>query len=612
MGVRRVFVSLLVVILSILLSLYFREVPLPDPSRLIFESLRLHPGATQIRLLTLLPGEREHPVRCELSVNSLRDDPVYEALSYTWGDPAAALPIWLNGQTFDVTANLYGALVELRDKSETRTLWVDAICINQRDLIELGEQVQHMRAIYQQASEVLVWLGDAIEDSDFAMDLVAQFTNSNDGLYVSDDTEPDSPSNERARKSLGSLFNRPYWTRLWVIQEFAVSKSDPLIGCGGKWIRSGRLHDFLNQARTQFGYHRTRAIDVEDLEAVRNLMAFRRSLSKGMPLKLVQVLSQTRRTSSATRIHDVVYALLGLVDPDYGAGIAVDYLKPVEQLFIETAAQCISVDDSLNVMYGALGRGSLDLPSWVPDWSVDRPSSISYNKNEGTQRASADINTSARFSKDGKILTVDGLRIDIILNIHTIPGTDQQRFDSDIHRGATRVEEFVSSVAERHFASERHSEPRDWTLSEDVLVELAITNYNLGFVPLMEMYEERLRHFVLEHFHGLLHFNQRPFRSERGLRQEFEYAVWWTVADSHVFVTETGFVGVATGFIEAGDVLAVLFGGSMPFILRKVEHSEDRYKLVGYAIVHGLKNGEAIEAMEEQSQNVTRALFSII
>jgi hypothetical protein len=71
-------------------------------------------------------------------------------------------------------------------------------------------------------------------------------------------------------------------------------------------------------------------------------------------------------------------------------------------------------------------------------------------------------------------------------------------------------------------------------------------------------------------------------------------------------------VGVATGFIEAGDVLAVLFGGSMPFILRKVEHSEDRYKLVGYAIVHGLKNGEAIEAMEEQSQNVTRALFSII
>ena len=606
MEMRSVCGYLPVIIIPIVLSFYFQEDSPPTSLRSVFDGLPLRTATKEIRLLTLLPAEREDRVECNLSVASLAKNPAYEALSYTWGDPNVTIPIWLNGQSFDITTNLHGAPVQLRDGSAPRTLWVDALCINQRDLSELGEQVQHMRLIYQKASEVLVWLGVAIEDSDLAMHLVAQLSKND--RYGLEDTEPSSPDNELARHSLNSLFNRPWWTRLWVIQEFAVAKADPLIDCGGKWIRSDCLYEFLNEVDTLFGYHRTRRIYERDFEAVRNLIAFRQTLSKGLPLGLVEVLSQTRRTSSATRIHDLVYALLGLVDADYGAGIAVDYLRPVEQLFTQTTAQCIVVNGNLDVLYGAHARGSLNLPSWVPDWSVDRLLPISLNNHEGNQRASGEIKTSAQFSQDGRILMVDGVKIDTILQ------ADQEQFDSNVHRGASRIEEFVSKLAEMmHFANKRHANLGEVMPSEGVFAELANTFcYSKSFVPVMEDYEERIQEFVLEHLHALLHFSRRSYRSEKGLRQEFDMAVWYTVYGRHLFVTQNGLLGIATGSAEAGDILAVLFGGSMPFILRKIEHSEKRYKLVGYAIVHGMREGQGIKAMNELSPTVTRARFSII
>jgi hypothetical protein len=37
--------------------------------------------------------------------------------------------------------------------------WIDAICINQKDSDERGQQVQFMAKIYNQAHRVIVWLG---------------------------------------------------------------------------------------------------------------------------------------------------------------------------------------------------------------------------------------------------------------------------------------------------------------------------------------------------------------------------------------------------------------------------------------------------------------------
>lgn len=68
-----------------------------------------------------------------------------------------------------VPRNVFFALQYLRHEGNTRTLWIDAICINQEDLDERSEQVVHMLQIYKNASRVIVWLGNEFEDSHLGM-----------------------------------------------------------------------------------------------------------------------------------------------------------------------------------------------------------------------------------------------------------------------------------------------------------------------------------------------------------------------------------------------------------------------------------------------------------
>ena len=89
----------------------------------------------------------------------------YEVLFHTWGSVNNTLPIILHGNRHHVTRNLESALRHLRLKDHTRTLWIDALCINQSDSIEKGEQVEQMRPFYTMggASKINVWLGKILK-----------------------------------------------------------------------------------------------------------------------------------------------------------------------------------------------------------------------------------------------------------------------------------------------------------------------------------------------------------------------------------------------------------------------------------------------------------------
>ncbi|CAM6000725.1 unnamed protein product [Sphagnum balticum] len=118
----------------------------------------------EIRLLELLPGEREDKVRVRLRHASLDAEPRYDALSYMWGDPSVTRSIQLDDSNkFQVTVNLENALRDLRLIDRSMILWVNAVCINQGDIEERNHQVQLMQAIYQGASVVRAWLDIEID-----------------------------------------------------------------------------------------------------------------------------------------------------------------------------------------------------------------------------------------------------------------------------------------------------------------------------------------------------------------------------------------------------------------------------------------------------------------
>jgi hypothetical protein len=86
------------------------------------------------RVLEILPGNNNDVVQCKL-IKSF-EGIEYEALSYRAGDPADVKEIFVDGHPFNAFATLFGALVRLRDPSESRIVWIDQICINQNDVEE--------------------------------------------------------------------------------------------------------------------------------------------------------------------------------------------------------------------------------------------------------------------------------------------------------------------------------------------------------------------------------------------------------------------------------------------------------------------------------------------
>ncbi|KAJ4311623.1 hypothetical protein N0V94_007851 [Neodidymelliopsis sp. IMI 364377] len=129
-------------------------------------------------------------MKLELEHADLDSDVKYECLSYAWGINDRDQPITLNGSSFLVSSTLYIALEHLRHASQERRIWIDAISINQTDVVERSAQVGIMRKIYQNATRVNVWLGPATESSDQAMAFLKTMAmakkNSDRGIWRSD------------------------------------------------------------------------------------------------------------------------------------------------------------------------------------------------------------------------------------------------------------------------------------------------------------------------------------------------------------------------------------------------------------------------------------------
>jgi hypothetical protein len=193
-----------------------------------FHHQPLNHEAREFRLLKLLPySSFEDDVYCEVFHSSLDNHPPYEALSYVWGNPSNLSEIRCNKAPCLVTKNLAAALRYLRRKDGERTMWVDALCINQRDYIEKTHQVRQMRGVYTGAEQVRVWLG---EEHELEMQQNLPSTIDRRSFKVRR-RDLASPSSEQVvSMCCYDLFlARSWWTRTWILQE--VIHDRPVIAC---------------------------------------------------------------------------------------------------------------------------------------------------------------------------------------------------------------------------------------------------------------------------------------------------------------------------------------------------------------------------------------------
>ena len=132
---------------------------------------------------------------------------------------------------------LYTALKRLWQPNSGLLLWVDAICIDQTNVIERNQQVQLMKDVYSQAKETIIWLGESDRESDLAMDLIKAWASPGaEGMAVGRVLRGVSNAfDPQAWEAARHLFARSYWKRAWILQEVAFSKKVTIL-CGTKKI----------------------------------------------------------------------------------------------------------------------------------------------------------------------------------------------------------------------------------------------------------------------------------------------------------------------------------------------------------------------------------------
>lgn len=195
------------------------------------------PAADSFRLIKLLPGIPNSPLQCRIIVTRRSTiEGKYEALSYAWGEAiyTQRLHETSTRSVISITDNLYHALHALRKRYGSRVLWVDAVCIAQSDVQEKNHQVRQMSQIYGEAQCVVVWLGQHDEQDAFGQltglgrsASQALVHDEEDGtarhIAYKNDTHGILPR-YCSLKAVDALFGRPWFERVWVVQEYVLAK----------------------------------------------------------------------------------------------------------------------------------------------------------------------------------------------------------------------------------------------------------------------------------------------------------------------------------------------------------------------------------------------------
>jgi hypothetical protein len=302
----------------------------------------LAPDSQSIRLVKITPPKNEEAlIACTFSVFDLDICPDFTALSYAWGPRSPTAKILLDDTTFSVRKNLWDALsCILNTPFSTRGVyfWIDTVCINQEDTSKRTHQVNLMESIFSLANDVLVWLGTPSESDKCHTRNALKYLQGWKSTDISAHAGPLSDS--KLKESLLVLFNNPYWSRLWIVQEVCLASDVDILYelemCPWanivRWFQSSQ--DFAINTHDQV-LRKSVAdplLTSPAFRLVRNSVTGKEQSSQGYPLHLVLVMWPDQECEDP---RNRVFGVLGLTDWGGSAPLRADYSKS-RPLLLET------------------------------------------------------------------------------------------------------------------------------------------------------------------------------------------------------------------------------------------------------------------------------------
>lgn len=593
---------------------------------------RLNWANSEIRLVQILPyetneGDPEHClVRCTIIQASLEDIPEYIALSYAWGDNTKNKTILLNGRRMEITTSLDVALRHLQSSGTkghnfgARRIWVDALSINQDDELEKTWQVQQMSQIFQKAEYTLVWLGTEANASDMAVRTVRSLGASAKAAFepmeipTLDLFRHLSQSPDGFGLALNSLLQRTWWKRIWVVQEFAVSK-DVVFLCGDVTVG----WELFCRGLETIGKYRRIIMEKEGTLGAndyRKLMGNLALIAGASRLFQIRITFQDERRSFsmwellalknygmlASDSRDIAYALTGIATDAAVQHLYPDYTKRVQDVFTDVA-KAFLVEGKLRTLWLCTQPRTLHgLPSWVPDWSSQwQENTRWFSKSGGYSTFTAIFAAAGKTQPDVSFSLRDQSQI-LHLEGHSFDTVERIAKCFDIEsiktwHGFRGVYMALGSLIRAAWLLQRSNLSRDINHA-DAAIRTVVTDMDTVWNPGMAFTYRRASvsflHELYRKYQGDIFTSRRNPSDVEGLHTLSASALDILLRNHRrrLFITKKGHIGLGPAAMQTGDTVVVICGAELPLVFR--EDSDGYNTLIGEAYVDGIMDGEVL------------------
>ena len=450
-----------------------------------------------------------------------------------------------------------------------------------------------MRDIYANARKVLVWIGEPDHLSELAFDTLEQF--------AIDDGTPDGSTtcknlqdttNER-RAAIHLFIERSYFGRMWVIQEVVVARN-PTILCGSLSLGFDSMHRAIRRMTgsgffpfsgsttnlTYLGNWRESylAMSAPDTEEELDLRLFLDS-----------------RDRNASDARDKIFSLQGIANVGIAAGIDINYDDSVERVYTDFAKHVLRTRQDLQILSAVILRHRSDskliLPSYVPDWSLPKyGGSIlqRYYRFKPTHlfQAAGTTKRTISIEPDSDTIRLEGRIFDTVANVIPI-----KTFSTAKDNSIAVTEDRLKELAADAIGSETYPftcEP-SW-----VAYFRTLTADRTALSPRIND-EYRNLYFSTLGSLGLFDSTNKDESSQPSIWEAISESIRTIIEDKDMFVTTRGYLGLGHEGSVAGDVVCVLTGGEVPFLLRQIATEEKRvFRFLSECYVHGVMDGEVM------------------
>ncbi|RFU25540.1 hypothetical protein B7463_g10797, partial [Scytalidium lignicola] len=588
-----------------------------------------------IRLIVLQQGNLRSPIHFTLEVASLDSPPDYEAISYCWGDESNKKTVFCGGEIIEVTVNLYAALDRLRFPDRPRVLWADAICIDQKhNLEEKSAQIMLMTDVYSLASQVLIWLGEDTAGTEGVEDLISN------ALQILPPESVDPEEMQKRIKELSAdsskalrinwdpflrLIENPWFERKWIVQEVALARQAVLIH--GPLKLSWDLVSSL--ALRMLSYNIIHTISNEEYDfktqgwQLYNIAMILAAKMYRPAATLLDGIKATKKFISKDP-RDQIYGLLGLVTNKQGSTrhIVPDYYSPVEDVYRQFTEDLLIKDKNLSILSLAPSastpwhQSTMLLPSWVPDLTVQDIDSIAgYTVREGKFSAGGSNVPVISVEPGTSRLVCSGIIFDSVAKVSSCMVAEPDPpvpAKIPAYLGAVKKSIIQLIIRQQHY----FKECEELVSGSGGINSLSPERFSAFWktmicerLGLSNRVTEDISVQFREYFNGIMDvLNENDAVAQDAFARCFKFSsmieptLTAMAFSRRLCITSSDRLGQVPRLVEVGDLICVLSGADVPFVIRPTGRGS--YYLVGECYISDVMDGELLCSSDVENVKV--------